>query len=69
MGKHNLLIWLSVIRKETELDNNRNKKTFSRKGGPEPRLAGEVEDVKRGVTQQGGILDRKTKSPQSMGGR
>lgn len=58
---------MSVIRKETELDNNRNKKTFSRKGGP--RLAGEVEDVKRGVTQQGGILDRKTKSPQSMGGR
>lgn len=32
----------------------RNKKTFSRKGGPEPRLAGGVEDVKRGVAQQGG---------------
>lgn len=39
----------------------RNKKTFSRKGGPEPRLAEE-----RGGSA-GRILDRKTKSRQSMG--
>lgn len=47
----------------------RNEKTFSRKGGQEPRLAEEVEDVTRGAAQQDRLLDRKAKGLQNMGGR
>lgn len=54
VGKCSLLIWLSVSRKETELDNGQF--LVSRKGGQEPRLAGEAEDVRRGVDQQDRIV-------------
>lgn len=47
----------------------RNEKTFSRNGGQEPRLAGEVEEVRRGGGSAGQARRQDGKGPPERGRR